>query len=52
MSTTSDCQLSIKPRKNWFAASDAVIPGWKVVGCNFQPDSQGHQELQKRSIQL
>ena len=27
MSTTSDCQLSIKARKNWFAVSDAVIPG-------------------------
>lgn len=45
MSTTSDPQLSIKPRKNWFAASDAEIPGWKDLGYNFQPDSQGHQEL-------
>lgn len=52
MSTTSDCQLSIKPRKNRFAASDAVIPGWKVLGYNFQPASQGHQELQKRSISI
>lgn len=48
MSTTSDCQLSIKPRKNWSAAFDAVIPGWKDPGYNFQPDSQGHEELQKK----
>lgn len=47
MSTTFDCQLSIKPRKNWFAPSDALIPGWKDFACNFQPNSQGHQELQK-----
>lgn len=52
MSTTSDRQLSIKPRKNWFAASDALIPGWKDFGYNFQPDSQGHQELQKRPISI
>lgn len=52
MSTTSDCQLSIKPRKNWFAASDAVIPRWKDLRYNFQPDSQGHQKLQKRSISI